>query len=152
MEKYNLYWIEKEVARHFYHKGDILYRFLLEYINTNSPHTAIQYEYITNYIPRKDLTTYIMQKSKLNNMYIKRNKNKIHLSSNDLNVDLIIQNKNIVIYAKSLLSAEKVVFPILRDFKSSFFIVGEDRDEYGWISPFLRKDYKSSYEKLYSFL
>src|SRR5690625_1800094 len=94
MEKYNLYWIEKEVARYFYHKGDILYRFLLEYINTNSPHTAIQYEYITNNIPRKDLTTYIMQKSKLKNMYIKRNKNKIHLSSNDLNVDLIIQNKN----------------------------------------------------------
>jgi len=93
MEKYNLYWIEKEVARHFYHKGDILYRFFLEYINTNSPHTVIQYEYITNYIPRKDITAYITEKSMLNNIYIKRYKNKVYLSSKSLNVDLIINKK-----------------------------------------------------------
>lgn len=150
MERYRLYWIEKEVANYFYHKGDILYRFLLEYRRANNYYTSIQYEYVTNNIPHKDLVNYIIESCNSNNIVVRQKGSKLKLSDGYLKVELKINEKSIDIYAKTLLCAENIVFPILRSFQSSFFIVGEDKEEYGWISPFLKNREKSLNESLYS--
>lgn len=152
MIKYTLYWIEKDVAQYFYHKGELLYRFFLEYLQSNNQHTIVQYEYITNYIPHTDLKTYIAKKGRIRDMQVAQIDERLQLTCKNLQVDLIFKNKAIEIHAESLLAAETVIFPILRNFKSSFFIIGEDSKEYGWISPFLSKDRKKKDERLYSFL
>src|SRR5699024_8312007 len=150
--KYSLFWIEDDFSQYFYHKGILLCQFFLEYIRTNSKHTMIQYDYITNYIPHKDIHTYIIEEARQSDISVQKIQEKIQLENGDSKVELVFNNRNIDIYAESLLSAEKVVFPILRNFESSFFIIGKDQNEYGWISPFIGNELKLKNERLYSFL
>src|SRR5690625_6649710 len=80
MKKYKLYWIQKEVANYFYYKGDILYRFLLEYLQSKSYHTIIQYDYITKEMPHSDLIMYIKEKCKLHNIEVIQKRSEEHTS------------------------------------------------------------------------
>ncbi|HLS35667.1 MAG TPA: sporulation inhibitor of replication protein SirA [Bacillota bacterium] len=150
MKKYKLYWIQKEVANYFYHKGDILYRFLLEYLQSKSYHTIIQYDYITKEMPHSDLIMYIKEKCKLHNIEVIQKEQTIQLQQKETIINVMINDTNIEIFSRTIHCAEKVIFPILRTFEPSLFIVGEAKNEYGWIAPFRHEERFKTNEKLYS--
>lgn len=151
MRTYKLYWIQSKAAHHFYHKGDVLYRFLLEHLYKRKEHTNIQYEYITNDIPHDEIINFIIEKGKHFNINVDRNGDFLILYLDETKVKVQIKKRSIEVITQTLHCAEKVIFPILRSFEQSFFIVGEAKDEYGWISPLQTYRQNIPRERLYSF-
>ncbi|WP_158701740.1 sporulation inhibitor of replication protein SirA [Lentibacillus sp. Marseille-P4043] len=135
MGNYSIYWIKEEFAYRYFHKSGILYRFLKEY-QTNTERTDLknQFNYITKSFPAASLLTHIknhLQTRKnimVNGKYIEMFTNDSHY------ITLHIQEKQINFRCEMLHDAEKLLFPALRSFHPCLFIVGNDLDNYGWIS------------------
>ncbi|QGS68695.1 sporulation inhibitor of replication protein SirA [Oceanobacillus sp. 143] len=60
MYEYSIYRIREEIANHYYHKSDILYRFLKEYeSNKELLYLHGQFLYITNKFTQKIIELYL---------------------------------------------------------------------------------------------
>jgi hypothetical protein len=151
MSHYSIYWIRKEFAYRYYYKSGILYRFLKEYQhNLNSTELKDQYNFITNTFPAASLITHI--KNTL--------QHRLNLTINDKHLEIFndhaqaislhIHEKHINFRCEMLHDAENMLFPTLRSFHPFLFIVGNDLDNYGWISPVSKERVCTDGQVLYS--
>lgn len=151
MNEYVIYWIKKEIAYHFFHKNDILYRFLVAYTNNlHDQQLARQYEYITKKFPYWELLSHIKKYADDHTISIEHIGQAIELYKDDHYIALRIDNKKITIYCYTLHCAEKIIFPMLRLFHPLLFIMSNNVQKFGWISPFVKSEQINKKEILYS--
>ncbi len=143
--------MKENVANHFYYKSDILYRFLKEYqFNSNRTDLIKQYHYITNTFPVDSLINNIVDHHQ--NAQINRRDNYIEISMNGHFISLHIFEKHIKFRCEVLHEAEVLLFPILRLFHPYLFIISNDLEDYGWISPVKNEREQKLEQVLYSCL
>lgn len=150
MDRYIVYWIETEIAHYFFHKCDVLYRFFQDHENSNDQLLSAQYEYITKDFPHNSLMSQIKNYSYKNNITIQKKGQTIELYKDGRYVALQIDQKRLIIYCQTLHCAEKLIFPPLRLFHSLLFVIKNNFQKYGWISPFIKSNQINKKEKLYS--
>ncbi|WP_188455615.1 sporulation inhibitor of replication protein SirA [Virgibacillus oceani] len=152
MGNYSIYWIKEEFAYRYFHKRDILYRFMKEYrLNSDRADLAKQYHFITNTFPQAALITHIKdyhQSSVTTNLQ----GNFLELFNDKHYISLHIHKKHLNFRCEMLHDAEKLLFPALRSFHPFLFIMGNDMEDYGWISPVTKERVHINQEVLYSYL
>jgi len=150
LNEYFVFWIKKEFAFHYFHKSGILYRFIIEYCeNSGRQDLSEQFLYITNDFPKARLINYIREHVN-SNINISIDQNKISLNQNGQFVTLYIYEKYIKFYCNTLHEAEYLLFPMLRAFNPHLFIAGNNIQNYGWITPVLKKNLNNNRQILYS--
>ncbi|PAV29375.1 hypothetical protein CIL05_10925 [Virgibacillus profundi] len=153
MYTYSVYWINEEVAKHYFHKSDILYRFLRDYQNNPDRIDLItQFEYITNSFSEKKLVTHFKKQYREQKVLIKINSPRIEIYKDTTSISLHISEKQLEFRCKTLQDAEEILFPILRKFQPILFITGINIDNYGWISPVIISSNYQEKQVLYSHL
>ncbi|MDY0408228.1 sporulation inhibitor of replication protein SirA [Virgibacillus soli] len=150
MDVYSIYWIKEEIADHYFYKSDYLYRFFKAYeAEPNRPDLAAQFAFIT-----KDLLKEKIMQDMLNFPYddvtIHRKHHHIELVASKNYITLHMYEKHIKFLCPSLHDAEKLLFPVLKQFHPYLFIVGRNQYNYGWIS--LAKPTTNYEQVLYSLL
>ncbi|WP_068672255.1 sporulation inhibitor of replication protein SirA [Oceanobacillus sp. Castelsardo] len=135
MYDYSIYWIKQEIANHYFHKSDILYRFFEEYHhNKNRIDLRKQFLYITKNI-EKDTIISILKYNLKDDVQIKQNGSTSEIYDNGHFISLHIDKKQLNFRSRSLQDAEEFLFPVLRLIHPLFFVVGHRDQNYGWISP-----------------
>ncbi|GGB31050.1 hypothetical protein GCM10011409_05520 [Lentibacillus populi] len=136
MGNYSIYWVKEEFAYRYFHKSGILYRFLKEYQN-NPERTDLknQFKFITNTFSTSALITHIKNNEK-NRRNVTIDGNYLEMRNEDTQaISLHIHEKQINFRCEMLHDAEMLLFPALRSFQPFLFIMRNDVDNYGWISP-----------------
>ncbi|WP_085992112.1 sporulation inhibitor of replication protein SirA [Oceanobacillus senegalensis] len=135
MYMYSIYWIREEIANHYFHKSDILYRFFKEYENTpRRSDLKNQYNFITHFFHIDSLMTHIKNHLK-KHMKVHTNGTYMEIYSGKQYISLHISEKQIKFRCESLQDAEELLFPILRLYQPYMFVVGDSYRNFGWISP-----------------
>lgn len=147
---YSIYWIKDEVAYQYFHKSGILYRLFQEY-QTCSKDTDLQkqYNFITNAFPVASFTTHL--KNQLDGRYnLTARGNQIEIFDEPFHITLHIYEKQINFRCETLHDAEALLFPALRAFHPFLFIIRNDCQNYGWITPVLNESAHLHGQVLYS--
>src|SRR5690625_4729119 len=84
-------------------------------------------------MPHSDLIMYIKEKCKLHNIEVIQKEQTIQLQQKETIINVMINDKKIEIFSRTIHCAEKVIFPILRTFVQSLFIVGDAKNVLGWL-------------------
>ena len=135
MKEYSIYLIKEEFAKHYYYKSDILYRFLREYhIKQSRKDLVTQFNFITESFPKDSLLSQLLRQSK-NTFNKKRNGGIIELGNKHSFISLHIDEKQIKFRCETLQDAESLLFPVLRRFHPFIFIIDNQYENFGWISP-----------------
>jgi len=152
LNEYIGFWMKKEFAYQYFHKSDILYRFIRAYQQEKyRKDLAMQYNYITNSFPTDKLITYI-KKSSPKRVNILSQGNQLEIYKNMQSMSLHIHEKHLNFRCETLHDAEDLLFPSLRRFHPFLFIIESNSDNYGWISPIsMNREYKQE-QVLYSYL
>lgn len=151
MSNYSIYWIREEFAYRYYYKSGILYRFLKEYQqNLDRTEFKEQYNFITNTFPAASLITHI-KNNQQNGLNLTINDKHLEIFSDQAHyISLHIHEKHINFRCEMLHDAENMLFSTLRSFHPFLFIVGNDLDNYGWISPVSKERVCTDGQVLYS--
>ncbi|RDW17752.1 sporulation inhibitor of replication protein SirA [Oceanobacillus chungangensis] len=135
MYEYSIYRIREEIANHYYHKSDILYRFLKEYEkNKELLYLHGQFLYITNKFTQKKIELYLNKYLAKTISYITE-QSKIKIFNEKQSITLHLNKYCINFRCESLHDAEEFLFPVLRKYDSLLFVIGNQHVNYGWISP-----------------
>ncbi|WP_026907543.1 sporulation inhibitor of replication protein SirA [Paucisalibacillus globulus] len=135
MKEYKIYWIKEEFAKHYYYKSDILYRFIREYHSKHSRNDLVtQFNFITESFPKYSLTSQLLRQSN-NTFNREQNGDYIELGNKKGFISLHIDEKQIKFRCETLQDAESLLFPVLRRFHPFIFIIDNQYENFGWISP-----------------
>lgn len=135
MKEYKVYWIKEEFAKHYYYKCDILFRFLKEhYYNQLRNDLLMQFNFITENFPKDPLISQLIRQPK-NTLRREYSMDKLEIGNKREFISLHIEEKHIKFRCETLQDAEALLFPTLRRFHPYLFIIDNDYENYGWISP-----------------
>ncbi|SFA75680.1 Protein of unknown function [Lentibacillus halodurans] len=153
MNHYSIYWIKEEFAHFFYYRSDVLYRFIKSYdSHQNREDLSMQFKYITMDIPENLLISHIM-KYHPSHVTTELEANSLKIYEDMRYISLHIEEKRINFRGDIIHDAEDLLFPALRSFQPYFFVVGDHRYDFGWISPVsLGKNKDETGQVLYSYL
>ncbi|MEN2766351.1 sporulation inhibitor of replication protein SirA [Ornithinibacillus xuwenensis] len=150
MKVYTVYWIKNEFAEHYYYKSDILYRFLREFhAKYNRNDLVTQFNFITESFPKEQLSSQLTRLQQ-NTFRNQAKRNPIELGNTINYITLHINEKHLKFRCETLEDAEALLFPILRRFHPYLFIMDEENENYGWISPVRTSIAYNNEEVLYS--
>src|SRR5699024_1447613 len=143
-------WIKEVFAYRYFYRSDILYRFIRSYgQNNHRKDLKKQFTYITKEFPEQDLIA-SLKKYQTQQSNLTTEKNTIHLYEHGYYIPLQIHQKHLKFSCKTLQEAEEVLFPKLRSFHPSLFIMKSNLREYGWITPMLKRNKVKDGHVLYS--
>ncbi|MFC2946893.1 sporulation inhibitor of replication protein SirA [Virgibacillus sediminis] len=155
MYEYSIFWIKEEIANNYFHKSDLLYRFIYEYQrNHRRPDLKDQFNYITNSFSVSNLVTYLKTCRDLGfvgSEKISIRGNMVEIYLNEKYISLQIKEKQLQFVCKTLQDAEDLLFPLLRKFDNKLFVVGNNHRKFGWISPIQQLNVSLSGQVLYSY-
>ncbi|UJL48017.1 sporulation inhibitor of replication protein SirA [Virgibacillus sp. NKC19-16] len=151
MYEYSIFWIKEDVAKHYFYKSGILYRFMRDYQkNQNRADLKIQHDYIINRFPKNILISHIKRYCRENYIVFQLERSHIQLHKNKQLISLHISEKHLKFRCETLEDAEEFLFPMLRQFQPILFIIGNNIENYGWISPIPYSGNYYSEQVLYS--
>lgn len=151
MDNYDVYWIKKEVAYHYFQRNSVLYQFIKEYKQkSDRPDLKRQFEYITRTFPINKLANHIIEIYQKCNIEIKGSTNSLEIIDNRYNIALHMNEKHLEFRCKTLFDAEQLLLPVLRSFHPFLFIMCEEMDNYGWITPIVWNEKRINEQVLYS--
>lgn len=137
VDQYSVYWIRKDIAYYFFHKSDVLYRFLTSYEERANEELFAQYEYITKEFP-STLISHIEYFSQEQGIHVRRKGQTFELVKNSHYATLKVERKSLQMYCRTIHCAEFLIFSTLRSFHPLLFIINHNLHNYGWITPFLK--------------
>lgn len=142
LEVYYIYSMKQQVARHYYYKSDLLFRFLATCAcKIEQEDIMRQFTYVTHTIQARQIVRFI--KSISHSVTIKQNNElDFKLSNGEQMVRLSVQKTYIKVTCSSIFDAEQLLFQPLRSFPNYLFVVHANKHVYGWIS--ILKDDESS--------
>lgn len=150
MKEYTIYWVKEEFAIHYYYKSDILYRFLNEYhLNHSRNDLVLQFNFITESFPKASLISQLIRQPR-NTLSAKNSREFLEIGNKYDFIALHIAEKHIKFRCETLEDAEALLFPTLRRIHPYLFIVENDGENYGWISPVRTSYTYNNGEVLYS--
>lgn len=151
MNEYTIFWVIDEIADHYFHKSDYLYRFFKDFQNNKERNDLkIQYDYMTNNFPEETLISH-MERYNENGSMLQIKGPQVEIYKKTQYIALHISKKHLKFCCETLQDAEELLFPVLRQFQLSLFIIGENTHNYGWISPILASSKYQSEQVLYSY-
>jgi len=137
LNEYFIFCIKEKFAVHFFHKSDVLYRFLKSYQqNKGNADLYNQYHYVTNEFPKSLLLSHINTYHRPD-VHIHIQNNKLVLSTSTQDMTLYICDKHLRVCCKTLQDAEDLLFSSLRLFNPFLFVTCFSIKKYGWISPIM---------------
>ncbi|WP_249869662.1 sporulation inhibitor of replication protein SirA [Oceanobacillus saliphilus] len=151
MDEYSIYWVKEEVARNYFHKSDILFRFLKEYeADPARRDLKSQYLYITRQVQFHEIMSFL-NKNKVKNITVHSVGQMIYIKRKDQVILLQVENGLLNFSCNNLQEAVMLLFPMLREFHPYLFVQGKNVPNYGWISPILQKSRAQVRQVLYSY-
>ncbi|GAB3796860.1 sporulation inhibitor of replication protein SirA [Virgibacillus kimchii] len=136
MNTYSIYWIKEEIANHYFHKSDILYRFLRSYQKDDARKDLImQFDYITHNFSYEKLISHMKGYYNNTKAIVHIDGSRITICQNGSCISLLISKKHLKFRCDALQDAEQLLFPMLRRYQRLLFITG--KKDFGWISPVL---------------
>ncbi|GAB3066635.1 sporulation inhibitor of replication protein SirA [Virgibacillus ainsalahensis] len=152
MYEYSVFWIREQIAKNYFYKSDILYRFINDYQhNQNRTDLKRQFNYITHNFSQHNIISYIKRYySDTNKVQI--TKSQIEIIEGNKLITLHVSKKHIKFSCETLQDAEDLLFPMLRSLQPILFIVGVNIENFGWISPVQRVSKSQDEQVLYSYL
>lgn len=134
MREYTVYWIKDEFVRHYYYKNDILFRFFKEHLLDQSRiDLTTQFHFITESFPNDMILKEISEDKHFFQCNI--DGNLVEIRDAYSYITLHIDEKQIKFRCETLQDAEALLFPILKRFHPNLFIMENNYDNFGWISP-----------------
>lgn len=147
---YTGYWVKEEVACHYFHKSEVLYRFLRDYhLHSARKELQMQYNYITASLGTSQLISHIKKHTRNN---VSLTGKQLKLGKNAQSVALHIHEKHLKFHCETLYDAETLLFPVLRTFYPYLFIIENNLANYGWITPITMNRVDKKEQVLYSYL
>ncbi|RYG71411.1 sporulation inhibitor of replication protein SirA [Lentibacillus lipolyticus] len=135
LNHYSIYWIKEEFAHFFYYRSEILCRFIKSYEQDQGREDlASQFQYITHDFPRTSLIAHIMD-CLSSNTNMKKEDGLLKLYENERYISLHMEKKRINFRSDIIHDAEELLFPALRSFQPYLFVVGNNTEDFGWVSP-----------------
>lgn len=135
MQIYSAYWIKENVARRYFYKSDLLYRFLRSFHKQQDRDDYVkQFKYITNYFSSPQIIS-DLKRYHQNNVSIEIYNHRVEISNHLHDMTLHIDEKHIEFLCQTIHDAEELLFPVLRLHSPFLFITGINLDSFGWISP-----------------
>ncbi|WP_339231106.1 sporulation inhibitor of replication protein SirA [Oceanobacillus sp. FSL K6-2867] len=148
--EYAIYWIKEDVARSYFHKCDILYRFFKEYeANPTREDLKAQYIYITHHIPLQTIAAQLNVQA-FEHISIKTDGHMLYLNKNEITICLYAENGHLYFRCTELEEAAMLLFPMLRNCHPFVFVQGKNVSNYGWISPITQNNHIRMRQILYS--
>ncbi|TMN23654.1 sporulation inhibitor of replication protein SirA [Lentibacillus cibarius] len=135
LNHYSIYWIKEEFAQFFYYRSEILCRFIKSYEHNQSREDLVkQFGYITLEFPQTSLIAHIMDYLP-HNMSMQKKGDLLKIYDGNRYISLHMEEKRINFRSDIIHDAEEILFPALRSFHPYLFVVGNDTEDFGWISP-----------------
>jgi hypothetical protein len=152
MYEYSIYWIEEEVAKNYFHKSDILLRFLKEYeAEPDRNDLKSQYTYIARDVQYHEIISHLNNRTQ-KNITIYTVGQTIYIRRKDQSIRLQVDNGLLNFQCHHLQEAVLLLFPMLQDIYPFLFVKGRNVSNYGWISPFIQqKNIDKVRQVLYSY-
>lgn len=134
LEVYYIYSMKKQVARHYYYKSDLLFRFLAtcEW-RIEQEDIMKQFMYVTHTIQARRIIQFIQNMSHTVTMN-RIGEHDFIFSNGVQTVRLSMHDMYIQLTCPSIYDAEQLVFQPLRSFPNDLFVVHSEKHVYGWIS------------------
>ncbi|HLR01525.1 MAG TPA: sporulation inhibitor of replication protein SirA [Virgibacillus sp.] len=149
LPEYTIIRVKEEIARHYFQKSELLYRFFMAYkYNRHERYLKRQYHYITKDFSRN---TVINQLDIGDVDHINKQGDPFEISSGKNNIALHVSKKHIRFCCDTMQDAETLLFIPLRKVYPYLFVVCNDYVNYGWVSPILDKDQQKRKQVLYSY-
>ncbi|WP_010649157.1 sporulation inhibitor of replication protein SirA [Oceanobacillus massiliensis] len=140
MNEYSIYWIKEEVANRYFHKSDILMRFLKEYeANPVRNDLKAQYRYVTRQISFPRIYSHL-KKHAPDNITVYSVGKLIYIYRKNQFMLLQVENGILNFRCQNLQEAVMLLFPMLYSSYPNLFVQGKNINDYGWISPITQKN------------
>ncbi|SHG60413.1 sporulation inhibitor of replication protein SirA [Virgibacillus sp. Bac330] len=150
MHMYSIYHLTEEVAKNYFHKSSLLYRFFMELKSQpNRSDLRRQFDYITYPICYKGILLTI-QRFNSANLFVNIDKHRVSIYNKKACISLHIGEKHLKFHCETLEIAEEILFPILRSYQPLLFVVGDNIQNFGWITPILEYSQPEQNEAMYS--
>ncbi|SFD78529.1 Protein of unknown function [Lentibacillus persicus] len=153
MNNYTIYWIKEEFALFFYHRSDVLYRFIKDYESDQyRDDLAMQLQYITIDLPKTKIVSRIL-KQLPSTVHTEEEAGTLYIYRDLKCISLHIEEKRINFRGDIIHDGEDLLFPVLRSLQPYFYVAGQDSYNSGWISPIRQnKVGQRTGQVLYSYL
>ncbi|MFD2760302.1 sporulation inhibitor of replication protein SirA [Lentibacillus juripiscarius] len=138
MNHYSIYWIREEFAHFFYYRSEILCRFIKSYEQNQGREDLVsQFQYITHDFPQTSLIAHIIG-SLPSRTNMKQEDGLLKVYEGERYISLHMERKRINFRSDIIHDAEELLFPALRSFQPYLFVVGNNTEDFGWISPVIQ--------------
>src|SRR5690554_3821185 len=115
MHTYSIYWIKEAFANHYFHKSDLLYRFIRSYQRHRTRRDLyLQFNYITHYFLYEKLISHMKNYYLETNIGLHIDGSLITIFQKESCISLLIDEKHLEFRCDTLQVAEELLFPMLR--------------------------------------
>ncbi|UOE92751.1 sporulation inhibitor of replication protein SirA [Alkalihalobacillus sp. LMS39] len=139
MRHYDIYLMEKEVARHYFGQESKLFHLFLEQKKATTEFKAIyekQIEFITRPISTLQLQQLVGQAFKRNQNYEQfKNTHYLSISQPFSQAELTLNPTMITVTSDGGYEAETIFFEVLRKYNACFFAMDMNDFRFGWLNP-----------------
>ncbi|GGM37559.1 sporulation inhibitor of replication protein SirA [Paraliobacillus quinghaiensis] len=134
MQKYYVFFLNKEVGYDFFYKPEVLCRFFQSYLsNQTRTDLSSQFMYITRLVSADKLLRCINKKGP-KNRYVQNNSVVYFLKENASNT-FAINDRWLEVNCESLEVANTMLFEWLEKYDHCCYIMEQNGRNYGWLSP-----------------
>src|SRR5699024_5424737 len=121
--------------------------------NRSRQDLSLQFNYITNNFQSDISYSVISQLNNMDSIRIFKDENQLEIYSDNHYLSLYVHKNQLKFHCESLYETENILFPALRFFEPYLFIINQNADEYGWLSPDKNKiNISEGKQLLYSYL
>ncbi|WP_335871778.1 sporulation inhibitor of replication protein SirA [Bacillus sp. 2205SS5-2] len=138
MRNYYVYWIEDEVAAHFYGRERLFFSLFQDHNNATNVLKQIlhqQITYISKPLPYLPTHRFIQNSLQKRNLLFTKYHYTIEYPENKSGACLEIYERYFLIRSWGEYDAEAVFFDILKKFEGRLLAIDLDLERYGWIKP-----------------
>lgn len=134
MHLYYVYAVKDEIAKEYYYKTELLFRFFQEYHNhSHKDLYKLQFSFITKPFPEHSLVCLLKNSPRYNHRKLIEGKKVTKWVETRGIIE--ITKEMCLIQCNSFMEAEQILFQKLRMIDRCFFIAEYHFQQYGWISP-----------------
>lgn len=146
MRRYTIYLLHNEVAMNYFGKEELLYDLFLEAENKISPYQSVllkQINYITKEISIAHVHELLLKELDGNYLHVNEENHtfEIDLIEQNSRAVLVVNRKQLSLYATGTYEAETIFFEALRKIERGFLAVDFRNENYGWLSPLKSKNF-----------
>lgn len=133
MYTYSIFSIKSKIAKHYFYKTGILYRFINEFKERpNFKYIQLQYNYVVEPLNLDDIANYIQEKDA--RLIIDKRNTYLKIYWEGKTMTIYEDDRHLEVTCSSIEDVEEFFFPALRKSPHFYFVISNSLKDYGWLS------------------